>query len=154
VRSTDAEEAEALFAARRLAYPELERLGPLLTEDVCVPRHLVPEMLARIDAAARDNDTRIANIAHAGDGNLHPLISTTPGDDAARVRAQRAFERIVDDAIALGGTVTGEHGVGLLKRRGLYAEVGPQVVAMHRAVKQALDPAGIFNPGKVVAAND
>ncbi|HEY3684039.1 MAG TPA: FAD-linked oxidase C-terminal domain-containing protein [Streptosporangiaceae bacterium] len=154
VRSTDAEEAEALFAARRLAYPALERLGPLLTEDVCVPRHLVPEMLARIDAAARDNDTRIANIAHAGDGNLHPLISTTPGDDAARVRAQRAFERIVDDAIALGGTVTGEHGVGLLKRRGLYAEVGPQVVAMHRAVKRALDPAGIFNPGKVVAAND
>lgn len=148
-RSTDAEEAEALFAARRLAYPALERLGPLLTEDVCVPRHLVPEMLARIDAAARDNDTQIANIAHAGDGNLHPLIITRPGDDDARVRAQRAFDRIVDDAIALGGTVTGEHGVGLLKRRGLHAEVGARVVDMHRAVKDALDPAGIFNPGKV-----
>ena len=149
VRSSDDEEAEALFAARRLAYPALERLGPLLTEDVCVPRHLVPEMLARIDAAAADTDTRIANIAHAGDGNLHPLIITRPGDDAARVRAQEAFERIVDDALDLGGTVTGEHGVGLLKRRGLHAEVGPAVVEMHRAIKNALDPAGIFNPGKI-----
>jgi glycolate oxidase len=148
-RSTDREEAEALFAARRLAYPALERLGPVLTEDVCVPRGLVPEMLTRIERAARDNDTHIANIAHAGDGNLHPLIIGVPGDEAARARAERAFDRIVDDAIALGGTVTGEHGVGLLKRRGLHAELSPAVVALHHGVKRALDPAGIFNPGKV-----
>ncbi|MFC6878990.1 FAD-binding oxidoreductase [Actinomadura yumaensis] len=148
-RSADETEAEALFAARRLAYPALERLGPVLTEDVCVPRALVPEMLARIERAGAEHDTHIANIAHAGDGNLHPLIIAPAGDDAARVRAQRAFDRIVDDAIALGGTVTGEHGVGLLKRRGLHAELDPAVVALHRAVKNALDPAGIFNPGKV-----
>ncbi|MFI0349489.1 FAD-binding oxidoreductase [Actinomadura sp. 9N407] len=148
-RSTDEEEAEALFAARRLAYPALERLGPVLTEDVCVPRRLVPEMLRRIERTARDHDVHIANVAHAGDGNLHPLIITPAGDDAARSRAQRAFDRIVDDAIALGGTVTGEHGVGLLKRRGLHAELDPAAVALHHAIKNAVDPAGIFNPGKV-----
>ncbi|MBC6460649.1 FAD-binding oxidoreductase [Actinomadura sp. HBU206391] len=147
-RSTDDAEAEALFAARRLAYPALERLGPVVTEDVCVPRGLVPEMLARIERAAREHDVHIANIAHAGDGNLHPLI-ITPDDPATRVRVERAFDQIIDDALALGGTVTGEHGVGLLKRRGLHSELGPTVVAMHQAVKNALDPAGIFNPGKV-----
>ena len=152
-RSTDTEEAEALFAARRLAYPALERLGPVLTEDVCVPRRLVPEMLARIERTAERHDLRIANVAHAGDGNLHPLI-ISPDDPAAQVRVKRAFDQIIDDAIDLGGTVTGEHGVGLLKRRGLHAELSPAVVAMHAAVKNALDPAGIFNPGKVFGTPD
>ncbi|WP_035289422.1 FAD-binding oxidoreductase [Actinokineospora spheciospongiae] len=148
-RSTDQAEADALFEARRLAYPALERLGPVLTEDVCVPVAAVPEMLARIEAAATAHDTLIANIAHAGDGNLHPLLITPPGDTAARERARAAFERIIGDALALGGTVTGEHGVGLLKRGGLRAELSPAVLAMHRAVKAALDPRGILNPGKV-----
>ena len=147
--STDPAEAEALFAARRLAYPALERLGPLLTEDVCVPKAAVPEMLARIEAAAARNDVLIANIAHAGDGNLHPLLITPPGDAEARARAQVAFGEIMRDAVALGGTVTGEHGVGLLKRDGLAVELAPEVVAMQRAVKAALDPHGILNPGKV-----
>ncbi|WP_344650159.1 FAD-binding oxidoreductase [Cryptosporangium japonicum] len=151
-RSTDQEEADALFAARRLAYPALERLGPVLTEDVCVPRAAVPEMLGRIEATARRHDVLIANVAHAGDGNLHPLIITPAGDDAARRRAQGAFEQIIADALELGGTVTGEHGVGLLKRGGLAQELAPAVQAMHRAVKQALDPAGILNPGKVFTA--
>ncbi|WP_306368469.1 FAD-binding oxidoreductase [Nocardiopsis sp. CC223A] len=151
VRSTDAGEAEALFAARRLAYPALERLGPLLTEDVCVPKAQVPHMLARIEEAARRFDTHIGNIAHAGDGNLHPLFIVPAGDEAAKKRAKEAFEVIVDEALALGGTVTGEHGVGLLKMRGAAKELGAEVVGMHRAVKNALDPAGIFNPGKVFA---
>lgn len=149
VRSTDAEEAEALFEARRLAYPALERLGPLLTEDVCVPKAKVPLMLERIEQVGERFSTRIGNIAHAGDGNLHPLFIVPAGDEAAKKRAQEAFEVIVDEAIALGGTVTGEHGVGLLKMRGAAREMGPHVLAMHRAVKNALDPAGIFNPGKV-----
>jgi glycolate oxidase len=149
-QAADAEEADALFAARRLAYPALERLGPVLTEDVCVPRAAVPEMLARIQEIGRRWDTTIANIAHAGDGNLHPLLITPIGDERARARAQSAFEEILADALALGGTVTGEHGVGLLKRDGLRREQSPEVLAMQRAVKAALDPHGILNPGKVL----
>ena len=93
------------------------------TEDVCVPVTKVPAMLQRIEAIAVKHDVLIANIAHAGDGNLHPLLITAPGDDAARVRAQEAFAKILVEALALGGTVTGEHGVGLTKRDGLAAEL-------------------------------
>lgn len=147
-RGGDEEAVDRLFLARRLAYPALERLGPVLTDDVCVPRGAVPEMLARIQATARAHDVVIANIAHAGDGNLHPLIIAPIGDEAAKARAKAAFDRIVDDCRALGGTVTGEHGVGLLKLPGARAELGDRVLTMHRAIKDALDPAGTLNPGK------
>ncbi|MDR5700456.1 FAD-binding oxidoreductase [Agromyces aerolatus] len=149
-RSTDEIEADALFEARRLAYPALKRLGSVLTEDVCVPKGAVPEMLARIDSIAEAHDIIIANIAHAGDGNLHPLLVIPPGDDEARIRAQAAFEEILDGAIALGGTVTGEHGVGMLKLDGYTREASPDVLAMNQAVKDALDPHGILNPGKLL----
>ncbi len=151
VRSTDDAEAEALFEARRLAYPALERLGPVLSEDVCVPRSTLPEMLERVAAIGVQHGVRIATIAHAGDGNLHPLLLTPPGDDAARLAAQRAFEEILDAAIALGGTVSGEHGIGTLKMAGMLRELDPGSIAMQQAVKRALDPLGIFNPGKVLA---
>jgi len=146
--SADQQEADALFAARRLAYPALERLGPVLTEDICVPTTLVPEMLMRIEKAAQAHDTLIANIAHAGDGNLHPLLICPPGDDAARERAKAAFDMIIADALDLGGTVTGEHGVGLLKLDGLGRELDEATIWMHRAVKEALDPHAILNPTK------
>ena len=148
-RSSDEEEADALFAARRLAYPALERLGPVLTEDVCVPIAAVPDMLARIEQIAVKYEILIANIAHIGDGNLHPLLIAEPGDTSARDRAKLAFEEILSDALDLGGTVTGEHGVGLLKRAGLSRELSPAVLEMHRAVKAALDPYHILNPGKI-----
>jgi glycolate oxidase len=147
-QSTDDTEAEALFDARRLAYPALERLGPVLTEDVCVPRSAVPVMLSRIEAIAARHGVTIATIAHAGDGNLHPLLVTPPGDDAARLAAQAAFEEFLDAAIELGGTVSGEHGIGLLKRDGMRRELDPGALAMQEAVRRALDPLGIFNPGK------
>jgi glycolate oxidase len=149
-RSTDDAEAEALFEARRLAYPALERLGPVLTEDVCVPRSAVPAMLAHVERIAATTGVRIATIAHAGDGNLHPLLITPPDDAAARAAAISAFDQIVDQAIDLGGTVSGEHGIGLLKRTGMRRELGPEVMAMQRAVKDALDPMDLFNPGKAV----
>ncbi|MEP7090782.1 MAG: FAD-linked oxidase C-terminal domain-containing protein [Nocardioidaceae bacterium] len=148
--STDDAEAEALFAARRLAYPALERLGPVLTEDVCVPRSAVPAMLGRLVEVADRHGVRMATIAHAGDGNLHPLLLTPPGDENARAAAQAAFEDILDEAIALGGTVTGEHGVGLLKRDGMRRELDPLSVELQRAIKSTLDPLGVFNPGKVL----
>lgn len=147
--STDQDEADALFAARRLAYPAMERLGPVLTEDVCVPKKHVPEMLSRIEQIGISYDITIANIAHAGDGNLHPLLITPHDDIPARERAQAAFAEIIDAALELGGTVTGEHGVGLLKMEGLAQELDPVVIEMHRSVKKALDPHGILNPGKV-----
>jgi glycolate oxidase len=147
-QSTDDAEAEALFEARRLAYPALERLGPVLTEDVCVPRSKVPAMLEQVTAIAARHGVRIATIAHAGDGNLHPLLITPPGDDAARIAAQAAFEEFLDAAIALGGTVTGEHGVGILKRDGMRRELDPGSLALQSAIRLALDPLQIFNPGK------
>ena len=150
-------EADALFEARRLVFPALKQLGQVLTEDICVPRTKVPQMCATIERIAKDNDIYIACIAHAGDGNLHPLIVLPKGDSQANARAKmqsnKAMEQIVFAAIELGGTVTGEHGVGLLKMKGFAHEAGPQVLAMHRAIKKALDPNNIFNPGKVFDMN-
>ena len=147
-QSTDDAEAEALFEARRLVYPAFERLGPVLTEDVCVPRSQVPAMLQQVNEIGARHGLRIATVAHAGDGNLHPLLVTPAGDDAARLEAQAAFEELLDAAIALGGTVTGEHGVGILKRDGMRRELDPGALAMQSAVRRVLDPAEIFNPGK------
>jgi len=149
-QSRDEAEAEALFAARRLAYPALERLSPVLTEDLCVPRSAVPTMLAAVEEIATRHGIRVATIAHAGDGNLHPLILTRPDDEVGRVAAQTAFEEMIDVAVDLGGTVTGEHGVGLLKRRGMHVELSPEVLALQVGIKQTLDPLDLFNPGKVV----
>jgi glycolate oxidase len=146
--STDDAESEALFDARRLAYPALERLGPVLTEDICVPRSRVPVMLARVGEIAARHGIQIATIAHAGDGNLHPLLVTPAGDVSARLAAQAAFDELLDAAIAVGGTVTGEHGVGLLKRDGMRRELDPGALALQSAIRLALDPLELFNPGK------
>jgi glycolate oxidase len=91
---------------------------------------------------------RTATVAHAGDGNLHPCLITPSGDSAAQEAAQAAFEEFLDAAIALGGTVTGEHGVGILKRDGMRRELDPGSLAMQAAVRRALDPREVFNPGK------
>lgn len=147
-RSSTEDEAEALFAARRQVWPAVEKQGTVMTEDVCVPIAALPEMLARVKKAGEQHDTLIANIAHVGDGNLHPLLITPPGDEAAQARAEQAFDDIIGAAIELGGTVTGEHGIGLLKRRGFHTEVSPAILDMHRAIKSALDPVCILNPGK------
>jgi glycolate oxidase len=120
----------------------------VLTEDICVPRSRVPEMLAQVERIGAAHGVQIATIAHAGDGNLHPLLVTPPGDDGARIAAQAAFEQLLDAAIALGGTVTGEHGVGILKRDGMRRELDPGALALQDAVRRALDPLELFNPGK------
>jgi glycolate oxidase len=89
-------------------------------------------------------------VAHAGDGNTHPIIAYPPGDPAAEARARRAFGEVMDLAIGLGGTITGEHGVGRLKAPWLPAQLGPDAMALTQRIKDALDPEGILNPGVVL----
>lgn len=145
----DPQEADAMMAARRLAYPAMERKGPLLTEDIVVAKEHVPEMLRRIEQISTEIGITIACVAHAGDGNLHPLMVAGRDDEDQRRRSEAAFDRIIQECLDLGGTVTGEHGVGLLKMPGAAKELGPEVMSMQRAIKAALDPHSIFNPGKV-----
>jgi glycolate oxidase len=144
----DPDEAELLMGARRMAIPSVERLGTVLIEDVGVPLPRIPELLAAVERIAADHDTFIPVIGHAGDGNFHPLVTFDAADPDAAGRAAAAFDRIMDEAVALGGTISGEHGIGVLKTRHLPAQLGPDVMDLHRRVKAALDPQGILNPGK------
>ena len=150
VATADADEASMLLAARRFAHPALERLGTTLLDDVAVPRTRIPALLAGIAAIAVDFGVVIGTFGHAGDGNFHPTIVYEAGDPYAEAVAQAAFDAVVNLALDLGGTITGEHGVGLLKRPHLERELGMGALAVHRAVKAALDPLGILNPGKVL----
>ena len=149
-RTDDPDEGELLMGARRMAIPCVERLGTVLIEDVGVPVPRIPELLAAVEGIASRHDTAIPVIGHAGDGNLHPLVTYDPADPAATERAAAAFDEVMQAALALGGTVTGEHGVGLLKARHLVGQLGPDVMDLTRRIKAALDPDGILNPGKWV----
>ena len=146
--SDDEVEGELLMAARRMVIPCVEKLGAVLIEDVGVPIPRVPELVAAVAAVAARHDVLVPVIGHAGDGNFHPLVTFDPSDDDARRRAALAFDEIMDAALALGGTVTGEHGIGSLKARHLREQLGDDVLDVTRRIKQALDPAGILNPGK------
>jgi glycolate oxidase len=149
--STDAAaEGEAFTAARRAAFPAIERRGALLLEDVGVAVPLLDRLLSGIAAIAERQQVEIPVVAHAGDGNTHPIIVYPRGDDAAQRRARAAFDEIMTLAISLGGTITGEHGVGRLKKGHLPAQLGPDVMTLTRRVKDALDPLGILNPGAVL----
>ena len=148
--TADQDEGEAFAAARRAAFPALERKGDLLLEDVGVPLPALPALVAGVEQIADRNDVLIAVVAHAGDGNTHPLIVYNAADPDETARAQKAFGEIMDLAITLGGTITGEHGVGRLKKDWLPSYVGEDVMALSRRIKDALDPAGILNPGAVL----
>src|SRR5215207_9226838 len=147
--TSDAETGEAFVVARRMAIPAVERKGSLLLEDVGVPLPSLGELVRGIEAISTTRDVTIAVIAHAGDGNTHPLIVFDPMDAEETARAQKAYAEIMDLAIALGGTITGEHGVGRLKRTWLPEYLGPDALALNHRIKAALDPQGILNPGAV-----
>ncbi|MFP3906904.1 MAG: FAD-binding oxidoreductase [Acidimicrobiales bacterium] len=144
----DPDEGELLMAARRIAIPCVERLGSVLIEDVGVPIPRIPDLLVAVASVAERNDTTIPVIGHAGDGNFHPLVTFDPNDLDAVQRAEVAFGEVMDAALALGGTITGEHGVGSLKVHHLAGQIGPEALDLNRRVKAALDPQGILNPGK------
>lgn len=154
LRTDDAEEGLMFVDARRSAGEATEARGTLLAEDICVPVDRLPAALADIAAIAQRHTLEIPVVAHAGDGNLHPGIIYPPGDAEARERAWQAFDELMALAPAHGGTITGEHGVGRTKTRGLAGQVGPDVLDVSRAVKAALDPLGLLNPGALIPPPD
>jgi len=156
-RADGPEDAERLFAARRAFHPAMERRGTVLIEDVAVPRSALPEMFAAIERIEREHGIPIPTVAHAGDGNLHPNfvierdVEGDARDGAFQVpeRVWAAADALFRECLRLGGTLTGEHGVGLLKRRWLREELGDDAVELQRSIKAVFDPQGILNPGKV-----
>jgi glycolate oxidase len=150
VRAQDAQEADWLRQARRLALRALERQGIVRMEDVGVPRGRVPELLVAIQAAADRHGVRVATFGHAGDGNLHPNFVFDRDDPDAAEKTETVRDEIFAAALGLGGTVTAEHGIGLSRRAALVEQVGPDVIDVMRSVKAALDPLGILNPGRVI----
>ena len=149
--TTDAEEGSALLEARRQALPALERLGDWLLDDVCVPRRSIVALVEGIEQVAAEVGLTIGVFGHAGDGNMHPTIVFDRHDPDSLAAAHRAFDVITALALELGGTVTGEHGVGRLKSGWLARELDPVALDVHRTVKAALDPHGLLNPGSVLA---
>ena len=148
-RTDDPDEGELFIAARRIAFHAIEVRGSLMLEDVGVPIPRLPELVEGIAAIAESYAVEVPVVAHAGDGNTHPIIVFDPTDADAQARAQLAFEQIMMLAISLGGTITGEHGVGRTKKGALPAQLGADVMTLSRRIKDAIDPAGILNPGAV-----
>ncbi|MFS8498925.1 MAG: FAD-linked oxidase C-terminal domain-containing protein [Micromonosporaceae bacterium] len=155
----DATEADALLAARRLAYPAMERAaaaafpggsGGVIVDDIAVPRTELATTLDGVARIAAAHDVTVGVVAHAGDGNLHPNIVVDRSDPDSVARGWAVFDEIMRLCLDVGGTVTGEHGVGILKRRWLAREIGPVGLRVHRAIKDALDPHHLLNPGKVI----
>ena len=150
VRSESASEADWLRQVRRLAYRAMERLGEARMEDVGVPRSRIPQLLREIERVAIAHDVHCGTFGHAGDGNLHPTFVWERGDEEAAARVQSACEELYRSAIALGGTVTGEHGIGAARRPFLVEQVGEDALDVMRTIKRALDPLNLLIPGKVV----
>ncbi|MEU7424215.1 FAD-linked oxidase C-terminal domain-containing protein [Streptomyces sp. NPDC040750] len=150
VPAEDATESEMLLQARRLSLTALEAVkGTTMIDDVCVPRSRLGAMLDGVERIAGKYDLTIGVCAHAGDGNTHPTVCFDARDPEESRRARESFDEIMALGLELGGTITGEHGVGVLKKEWLAREIGPVGVEMQRAVKQVFDPLGILNPGKL-----
>ncbi len=146
----DDAEATKLAAARRSAFSALARLAPTtILEDATVPRSELAKMVRFVEVIAKKYNLRVGTFGHMGDGNLHPTFLTDERNHAEMHRVHEAFKEIFDEAIRLGGTITGEHGVGLAKKDFLPKFIGPASLRVHRELRKALDPHGILNPGKM-----
>lgn len=155
IRAMDPQEAQWLRQGRRMAYRALEQTGIARMEDVGVPRSRLTEMLRAIEGIAATHAITIGTFGHAGDGNLHPTFvlerDAEGGEDAAAIaRLEAARVALYEAALALGGTVTGEHGIGVARRDWLVRQRGEAAVAVMRSIKQALDPQNLLNPGRML----
>ena len=149
ITAHDEDEVAQIMAARRLLNPAMRKLrGDSLDEDVAVPRSKLPQLLAELEKLASELNLPIGTAGHIGDGNLHPVIAYDSSDDDQARRAQAGHLRIMELALDLGGTITGEHGIGLAKREMLEPELGRGLLRIQQQIKDALDPKGISNPGK------
>nr|WP_165070050.1 FAD-linked oxidase C-terminal domain-containing protein [Marisediminicola senii] len=146
--TSDPREGEALLAVRRAFHPAMEAHGTVLIEDVAVPRSALPRMFAEITRIEGEYGIPIPTVAHAGDGNLHPNFVFE--GDTVPDRVWEAAGALFQAALALGGTLTGEHGIGILKKRWLGDELGSEQLDLQRGIKAVFDPLGILNPGKVL----
>jgi glycolate oxidase len=146
-------EADSLASARRNAFSALARVAPTtILEDATVPRSELAAMIRFVNATARKHRLRIGTFGHMGDGNLHPTILTDERNKEEMGRVEEAIQEIFDEAIRLGGTITGEHGVGLAKKAFLGKFLGETPMRVTRELRRALDPNGILNPGKMFDA--
>jgi glycolate oxidase len=149
--ASTAAEADALWAARRGAFAAMARSRPtIIVEDATVPRDKIPETVARIKELCLKHELQIGILAHAGDGNMHPLIMTDLRDREEMARVARFVEDLFQTTLAMGGTLSGEHGIGHLKKRYMEWQHGSVGVEMMRRMKQAFDPNNILNPGKLL----
>ena len=146
----DAAESAMLTQARRLVNPAVEELGATLVDDVAVPRARLVDLLTGLERIAAETGMLVVCPGHIGDGNMHPTVVFDRGDTEAAERAHVAFDAIMRLALDLGGTITGEHGVGLLKKSWLREELGETSYALQKNIKAVFDPLGILNPGKVL----
>ncbi|MEZ3178344.1 FAD-binding protein [Streptomyces pimonensis] len=150
VPAEDAAESELLLQARRMSLVALEAArGTTMIDDVCVPRSKLGEFIDGVERISEKHRLTIGVVSHAGDGNTHPTVCFDATDPEESRRARESFDEIMALGLELGGTITGEHGVGVLKKEWLAREIGPVGLEMQRAVKQVFDPLGILNPGKI-----
>ena len=148
--TTNSAEAIDLIRVRKLAYPALERLGATLLDDVAIPVTKISEFVSQVELLASESSLTIGIFGHAGDGNMHPTIVHDHGDINAQEKAKSAFARIVQIAQGLGGTASGEHGIGIIKRDLVVGEISSQIIEIQRGIKKLLDPSGVMNPGKKI----
>lgn len=148
------EESEALWQIRRSVSASLRKVNPdKFNEDICVPRSKVPEMIRKVDAIAEKYNVPIVNFGHAGDGNIHVNVMIDKKVPGELGRAEKAIEEVFKGALALGGTMSGEHGVGIAKAPYIPLEITEQAAVYMKTIKKALDPNNILNPGKIFLDN-
>ncbi len=150
LRASSADEREALWRVRREISPSLKTISPLkINHDLVVPRGRVPELFELLDRVRRQFDLRIACFGHAGDGNIHVNIMVDGNDAGELARAHQAERMLFEGVVALEGSISGEHGIGFAKAKYISIELSPATIALMKRVKEAFDPAGILNPGKI-----